>query len=78
LIKATLSSDGKLAACEASEIGKPKKFVVVFDVKTGREIARRKTDSSAETVFLPGKNVLVIGTSGHTKGEPIALWKIPV
>jgi len=27
-------------------------------------------------VFIPGKHVLAIGTSGHTKGEPIVLWKI--
>ena len=77
LIRATLSSDGKLAACEASEIGTPKKFIAVFDVKTGREIARRKSDTNAETVFVPAKPVLAIGTGGHTKGEPVLLWKIP-
>jgi WD40 repeat protein len=80
LIKATLSPDGKLVVAEASECGKRNTFIVVFDVKTGREIARRKVEysSSTETAFLPRGNVLVMTTSGHMRSEPIILWRIPI
>jgi hypothetical protein len=78
LAQAVLSPDGKLLAAHASECGKRNSFVVIFDVKTGGEVARRKVDYSKndEFAFLPGSRVLVMTTSGHMKSDPILLWKI--
>jgi hypothetical protein len=80
LTQAKLSPDGKLVAAEASECGTRNAFIIVFDVKTGREVARRKLkySNSEEMAFLPGSNVLVLTTSGRTKSEPITFWRIPL
>jgi hypothetical protein len=74
---ATLSQDGKYVACQARECGKYPQFVVVYDTKSGREIARRKLDSVREMAFVPGRNVLALSTSSFTQGEPIILWPLP-
>lgn len=76
LTAATLSSDGKLAACTASECGTYQKFIVAYDVKSGKEITRRNGKEINDFVFLPGKPVLVLGTRGHMKKEPVIFWKI--
>jgi len=74
---ATLSPDGKSVACQARECGKYPQFVVVYDTKSGREIARRKLDSVNDMAFVPGKNILALSTHAHTKGEPIVFWPLP-
>lgn len=55
LTGATISSDGKYVACNGLECGKYVEFVVVYDVKSGREIARRKLDPVHDMAFVPGK-----------------------
>ena len=77
LTKATLSADGKLVACKGNECGKYQSFIIVYDIKTGIEIARRSAKDIGDFKFLPGQPVLVMGTSGHMKSEPIILWRIP-
>jgi hypothetical protein len=74
LIRATLSQDGKLVACRASECGKYTSFIVVYEVASGREVGRKKSDSY-EMAFLPDRDVLALTASGHLKGEPVVLWR---
>ncbi len=74
MVRATLSPDGKLVACRANECGKYQSFIAVFETATGREIARKKSDSY-EMAFLPGRDVLAITMAGEMKGEPVDLWK---
>ena len=77
LTDANLSSDGKLVACEANECGKYNTTaIVIYDTRTGKEIARRKVERAAGMKFLPSKDVLVMTTSGHMKSEPLLFWKI--
>jgi hypothetical protein len=74
---ATLSSDGKHVACNALECGKYVEFVVVYDIKSGCEIARRKLDPVHDMAFVPGRNILALSTHGYTKVDPIVFWPIP-
>lgn len=77
-VTATLSADGKLLACEAHEIGKPRKFIAVFDTATGRQVARRKSDFIRDIEFLPDNRTLAIAVTGHTTGESVVLWTVPL
>jgi hypothetical protein len=79
LTQARLSPDGKFVAAQANECGKRNAFIVIFEVKTGREVARRKVaySSDEDMAFLPGAHGLVMTTSGHMKSEPIIIWKFP-
>jgi len=72
---AVLSRDGKLAACEVMKCGQYSTSVMVFEVKSGREIARRKAVDVNQMVFLPGNEVLAISTYGFMKSEPVILWR---
>jgi hypothetical protein len=74
LSDATLSPDGRLVACKANECGKYQSFVVVYETQTGREIARKKSDSYG-FVFLPGRDVLAMTRAGHLTSEPVILWR---
>jgi hypothetical protein len=85
LTQARLSPDGKLVAAEASECGKRDSFIVIFDVKTGREVGRRKVkySNSEEMAFLPGSNVLVmrpheIGTDRFLENSVFRFSTVPV
>lgn len=75
LVTATLSSGGELVACRASECGKYQSFVVIFETKSGREIARTKSDGFPRLAFLPGRDVLAMTTTTEKMPEPIILWK---
>ncbi|HYE18156.1 MAG TPA: DUF4303 domain-containing protein [Tepidisphaeraceae bacterium] len=73
-----LSPDGTLLACELHRIGvAPRYAVAVFDTRTGKELARRKSNYVNDLAFLPDGRTLVIADSGHYKGEALTLWKIP-
>jgi hypothetical protein len=76
LTKAILSSDGGLVACEARECGKYPTTIIVYDVKSGKEVSRRNGKDIGDFLFLPGKPVLVMGTNGHMKREPVIFWKV--
>jgi hypothetical protein len=76
LTKAVISPDGKLVACEANECGKYQKFVVVYEVKSGKEVARRNTKDIGDFIFIPGQPVLAMGARGHMKKEPVIFWKV--
>jgi len=76
-VTATLSPDGRLLAFEAHEIGKPRKFVAVFNTATGQEIARKKSDLVNDLAFLRDNRTLAIAHSGFTKSEAIDLWTLP-
>ncbi len=73
-VHGTISPDGKVLAMEAHQIGTMRKFILVFDVATGQEIARRKSPSLYQLSFLPDSQTLAIAFSGHVIGEPIAFW----
>ena len=72
----TLSPDGALLALEAHEMGKPRRFVAVFDAGTGAEVARRKSDFVADLAFLRNGRTLGVPESGAMAKEPITLWKV--
>ena len=75
LTKAILSPDGRWVASRADECGKYTSHIVVHDVKSGREIARRNAKEISDMLFLPGKSVLILGIQGHMKTEPVRFWK---
>jgi len=64
LTKAILSPDGKWVASRADECGKYTGHIVIHDVKSGREIARRNAKEISDMIFLPGKSVLILGIKG--------------
>ena len=72
----TLSKDGELLALVAMEIEKERKYIVVFNVKTGQEIGRRKAKFEKTFEFLPDNQTLAFGTSGFTTTEPIEFWRV--
>jgi sugar lactone lactonase YvrE len=69
-----LSPDGARLAFEARVIGKHKRFVVIFDTKSGQEIARRKSMFIHELAFLRDSRSLAIPKSGFMTKEPIDIW----
>lgn len=73
-VNATLSPDAKLLALDARQVDTPRKLIVVFDVATGREVARRKSPSLKKLSFLPDNRTLAIAFAGHVTGEPINFW----
>jgi hypothetical protein len=73
-VQGTISPDGKLVAMEAEKIGAMKKFIVVFEVAIGKEIARRKSPSPYQLCFLPDNRTLAIPFYGYMTAEPIMLW----
>lgn len=78
LLKATLSSDGRFVAfCahEAKDSGK--KFLVIYDVGSVREVARRECDWIKDMQFLPDNRTVVFTLSGWMHHEPISFWQIP-
>jgi len=72
-----LSPDGRLLAVKARP-AKGQPFTAVFDVATGRELARWKASSTWELQFLPDNRTLAIPTSSYAPAEPVALWTIPL
>jgi hypothetical protein len=76
-VTAALSPDGRLLAFEAHEIGTYRRFVVAFDVATGRELGRRKSDFVRDLAFLRDGRTLAIPKTGNTTSEPIDLWAVP-
>ncbi len=77
LVRATLSPDGRLVAFEAHEIGKYRRFIVVCESASGREIARRKSDFVHDLAFFSDCKTIAVTANGHTKYEPVVLWDIP-
>jgi hypothetical protein len=77
LVRATLSPNGRLVAFEAHEIGKPRKFVAVYETRKFREVARRKSDLVHAMAFSPDSSLLAFTKNGYTASEPIGLWRIP-
>jgi hypothetical protein len=77
LVRAAISPNGKLIACEAHGIGKRTEDIVVFETKTFREIARRKSDSVSDLKFSPDSRLLAFTKEGYTTSEPIVVWRVP-
>jgi sugar lactone lactonase YvrE len=70
-----LAPDGKRIAFEAHDTASRRKHVVAFDVATGKEIARRRSDFIQDLAFLRDNRTLAIGASGTTKRrEAVELW----
>lgn len=76
-VSAILTHDGKHVAFEAHKIGTYRKFIVVCETETGREIARRKCGYTNDLKFLKDNQTLAIAHSGHTATEPIDFWRVP-
>jgi dipeptidyl aminopeptidase/acylaminoacyl peptidase len=73
-VTVALSPDGKRIAFEAHDTASRRKHVVAFDVATGKEIARRRSDFIHDLAFLRDNRTLAIGTSAITKREAVELW----
>src|SRR5688500_10515573 len=73
-VTVALAPDGKRIAFEAHDTAGRRKHVVVFDVATGKEIARRRSDYIDNLTFLRDNRTLAIGVSGFTKHESVELW----
>jgi hypothetical protein len=72
-----ISPDGRLLAFEAHEFGTPRKFVVIYDIATGKEICRRKSDFVRALSFLNDSKTLVMAVSRVAVTPPIDFWEIP-
>jgi hypothetical protein len=79
LTKAVLSPDGLHVAFDAGVVGAYRHYIVVVEVETGREVARRKNGWTFPNVlmFAPDNSTLLIAKSAITPREPIELWPIP-
>jgi hypothetical protein len=77
LVRATMSPNGELIACEAHGIGKRIAEIIVFETKTFSEIARRKSDPVSDLKFSPDGRLLAFTKGGYTTSEPIVLWRVP-
>jgi hypothetical protein len=75
--KAMISPDGRLIACEAMVTGRYRGPVVVFDVASGREVARQKVERVGDLAFLRDGRTVAIAKNGMTTGEAIDLWIRP-
>lgn len=78
LVRAVVSPDGKLIACSASVVGKGQYFVVVFETRKFREVARRPSNHSPALRFSPDSRFLAFTKDGYTTSEPIVLWRLPL
>jgi DNA-binding beta-propeller fold protein YncE len=74
--KAVISPDGKLIACEAAVKGRYRGPVVVFDVASGREVARQKVDQVGDLAFLRDARTVAIAKNGMTTGEAIEFFTV--
>ena len=77
LREAVISPDGRLVACESSPAGSYRGPVVVFDVASGAEIARRKVDQVGALAFLRDSRTVAVANTGMTTSEAVALWTLP-
>jgi len=78
LVTGTLSPDGRLLACEASDLkSHGPHSIIVFDTATGEQVARRKGFGFVEIVFSPKGDMLFLPHKGYMEGEPVAVWKLP-
>lgn len=73
-----IRGDGRIVACGARDTTSMRAWVIVFDVKTGKEIGRRKESNVNDLAFLPNRSVLAIGRSDFYKEnrEPIEFWSL--
>lgn len=76
-VTVALSPDGKLLALEAHALEKQKCWLIVFDVETRREIARRKSNYISDLCFFPDGRHLAVTENGYTTTEPIVIWGLP-
>ena len=74
--KAFISPDGKLIACEIAVKGRHRGPVVVFDVASGREVARQKVEQIGDLAFLRDSRTVAIAKNGLTTGEAIDFFTV--
>jgi hypothetical protein len=75
-VRAELSPDGKLLALEARDVAKSKNWLIVFDVATRRELARRKIKMVNDFHFFADARRIAIAESGFTTTEAVKIWNL--
>jgi len=76
-VNGALSPDGKRIAFEGHDTASQRKYMFAFDVASGAELGRRRSEYVQALAFLRDSRTLAIGVAEHRKGEAIDLWAVP-